>query len=726
MFLLYSCNEMEEKFNIEKELKKLPQKPGVYIMHDKDDKIIYVGKAISLKRRVTSYFRKTKKTQRILNMVALIDHFEYIVCDNEAEALVLECNLIKKNMPKFNVLLKDDKTYPYIKINVKAKFPDVYITRRVLNDGARYFGPYPNSGAAKEMVEFIKTRFKIRQCKSFKYKDRACLNYYIKKCSGPCMGYISEADYRKRINQIISILDGNVKDVEKELKNEMELASQKMEYEKAALLRDELYAVQAISQRQKVANISDNDIDVIGFAKNNEKICVEVFYIRNSKMIGRDSFFLNGLNDEADSELTEEFIERFYSDKDILPNKIMCRNDFEDREIFEQYLTKKAGRNVEIKVPKIGEKVRLVEMAENNAKITLENKEKSHKNVIVELKDTLGLSRLPRKIESFDISNISGTYMVAGMCVMIDGQIRKNLSRRFKIKTVIGQDDPKSMEEVVTRRLRHSINLMGELEQKNAIDSKDNQNTNKTNENNAEQGVNNAIESNDNQDTNKTNESNAKQGVNNVLDSKVNSSAINENNYNLSEDNSMDDEGIKDNLLNRIDWDRVKKLPKEILQKYDSSKGFGRLPDLILADGGITQIRATKAAIRNIENEIGATLNIAVYGMVKNDKHQTRALMDENRNEMEISEDLFNLITNFQNEVHNTAIGYHKMLRDKSMVKSELDNISGIGNVKKIELLKKFGSVENIAKASVDEIASVKGINKELAEKISKELTKKF
>lgn len=682
MFLLYSCNEMEEKFNIEKELKKLPQKPGVYIMHDKDDKIIYVGKAISLKRRVTSYFRKTKKTQRILNMVALIDHFEYIVCDNEAEALVLECNLIKKNMPKFNVLLKDDKTYPYIKINVKAKFPDVYITRRVLNDGARYFGPYPNSGAAKEMVEFIKTRFKIRQCKSFKYKDRACLNYYIKKCSGPCMGYISEADYRKRINQIISILDGNVKDVEKELKNEMELASQKMEYEKAGLLRDELYAVQAISQRQKVANISDNDIDVIGFAKNNEKICVEVFYIRNSKMIGRDNFFLNGLNDEADSELTEEFIERFYSDKDILPNKIMCRNDFEDREIFEQYLTKKAGRNVEIKVPKIGEKVRLVEMAENNAKITLENKEKSHKNVIVELKDTLGLSRLPRKIESFDISNISGTYMVAGMCVMIDGQIRKNLSRRFKIKTVIGQDDPKSMEEVVTRRLRHSINLMGELEQRNATESKYNQN--------------------------------------------VNSSVINENSYNLSEDNSMDDEGIKDNLLNRIDWDRVKKLPKEILQKYDSSKGFGRLPDLILADGGITQIRATKAAIRNIENEIGATLNIAVYGMVKNDKHQTRALMDENRNEMEISEDLFNLITNFQNEVHNTAIGYHKMLRDKSMVKSELDNISGIGNVKKIELLKKFGSVENIAKASVDEIASVKGINKELAEKISKELTKKF
>ncbi len=705
---------MEEKFDIEKELKKLPEKPGVYIMHDKNDKIIYVGKAISLKRRVTSYFRKTKKTQRILNMVALIDHFEYIVCDNETEALVLECNLIKKNMPKFNVLLKDDKTYPYIKINVKAKFPDVYITRRVFNDGARYFGPYPNSGAAKEMVEFIKTKFQIRQCKSFKYKDRACLNYYIKKCSGPCMGYISEEDYRKKINQIISILDGNVKDVEKELKSEMDKASSNQEYEKAAIYRDELYAVEAISQRQKVSNISDNDIDVIGFAKNNEKICVEVFYIRNSKMIGRDNFFLDGLNDEEDSEITEEFIERFYSDKEFLPNKIMCRNDFADREIFEEYLTKKAGRNVEIKVPKIGEKVRLVEMAENNAKITLDNKEKAHKNVIVEMKDTLNLKKLPRKIESYDISNISGTYMVAAMCVMIDGQIKKNLSRRFKIKTVVGQDDPKSMEEVVTRRLRHSINLQKLLEDNANLDEKINRNVVLTK--NDKKIAKNVYEENKNSDEKELNTSTENVDEEKELNTseKIVEAQIEESKY--TDENS--------NLLNRIDIEKVKKLPKEILEKYDGSKGFGRLPDLILADGGITQIRATKQAIRNIEKEIGTYLDIEVYGMVKNDKHQTRALMDENRNEMEISEDLFNLITNFQNEVHNTAIGYHKMLRDKSMTKSELDEISGIGNVKKIELLKKFGSVENIAKSNVQEISSVKGINEELAKKILEELNK--
>ena len=331
-------------------------------------------------------------------------------------------------------------------------------------------------------------------------------------------------------------------------------------------------------------------------------------------MIGRDSFFFKGLNDESDEDITEEFIERYYTGKTIIPSRIMCRNNFEDRKLIEEWLTGIADRKVEIKVPQKGEKMRLVEMAENNAKITLDNKQKANKNVIVDLKDRLGLKKLPRKIESFDISNISGEYMVAGMCVMIDGTIKKNLSRRFKIKTVYGQDDPKCMEEVITRRLKHSI------------DSGD--------------------------------------------------------------------------------------------------KGFGRLPDLILADGGITQIKATKKAIKNVENETGTKLDIGVYGMVKNDKHQTRALMDENRNEIEISEDIFNLITNFQNEVHNTAIGYHKFLRDKSMSKSKLDDINGIGTAKKVLLLKEFGSVENIAKADVNEIARVKGINEELAKRIKEELNK--
>ncbi len=600
-------------FNIEEELKKLPNKPGVYIMHDKNDKIIYVGKAINLKRRVTSYFRKTKKTQRILNMVALIDHFEYIVCDNEAEALVLECNLIKKNMPKFNVLLKDDKTYPYIKINVKADFPDVYMTRKVLNDGARYFGPYPNSGAAKEMCEFIKSKFKIRQCKSFKYKDRPCLNYHIKRCSAPCQGYISKEDYHKQINQIISILDGKTDGVRKELEQSMKEASLKMDYEKAAELRDQINAIDRISQRQKVSNISEHDIDVIGLYKDEYEICIEIFYIRNSKMVGRDNFFLKGLNDEDDKEIISDFIKQYYMGRSFFPNKIMIKEDIEDRELLEIWLTQMAERKVEIKVPQKGEKLRLVEMAENNAKITLQNKQRSNQHIIVEMKDALNLDKLPRKIECFDISNISGTYMVAGMCVMIDGIIKKNLSRRFKIKTVFEQDDPRCMMEVVERRLRHSID------------------------------------------------------------------------------------------------------------KEDD--GFGKLPDLIFADGGITQIRAILTAIHNVEKESGKQLGIRVFGMVKNDKHRTRALIDENRNEIQVSDEIFNLITQFQDTVHDTAIGYHKFLRDKSMSKSALDDIKGVGTTKKALLLKKFGSVQKIKEATVEEISEVKGINDELAQKIKDELS---
>ena len=616
-------------FDIEAELKKLPKKPGVYIMHDKDDKIIYVGKAVVLRNRVRQYFRKNKKTKRIQNMVSLVDHFEYIVCDNEAEALILECNLIKKNMPKFNVLLKDDKTYPYIKVNVKADYPDLYITRRILNDGARYFGPYANSGSAKEMIEFIKSRYKIRQCRSFKYKDRPCLNYHIKKCMAPCMGYVSKEEYRKQINQIISILEGKTDELIKELQKEMQEASKNMEYEKAQDLRDKIYAIERISQKQKVSNISENDIDVIGLARKDEETCIEIFYVRNSKMVGRDHYIFKGLEDEEDSEIISSFIKQYYMGRKILPNKIMIKEEIEDKDAIEMLLTEQAGRKVEIKTPQKGEKLKFVEMAENNALITLNNREKEKYNILAELKEVLHLDKLPRKIECYDISNLSGTNMVAGMCVMLDGKIKKNMSRRFRIKDVIGQDDPKCMEEVVTRRLRHSVPILNE----------------------------------------------------------------------------------------------------------DKNDGFGDLPDVIFADGGITQIRATEQAIENVNNEIrqkakerGIELtqkdmvNIAVFGMVKNNKHQTRALMNDKREELEISQTLLNTITMFQDAVHDTAIGYHKKLRDEEVTKSALDNIKGIGVVKKVELLKKFGSVDKIKQATVEEIAELKGINLELAQKIKDEL----
>ncbi len=590
-------------FDIEKELKKLPDKPGVYIMHDKNDKIIYVGKAINLKRRVTSYFRKTNKTKRIQNMVALIDHFEYIVVENEAEALILECNLIKKNMPKFNVLLKDDKTYPYIKINVKDDYPGVYITRRAINDGSKYFGPYANSGSAKEMVDFIKEKFKIRQCKSFKYKDRPCLNYHIKKCFAPCMGYISKEEYRKQIDEIIDLLEGKTDKIIRDLKFQMEEASNKMNYEQAAYLRDKIIAIENVSKRQKVSNIGENDIDVIGLARNDFEVCIEIFFVRKNKMIGRAHYFFKGLQDEEKSEIISSFIKQFYIGKTDLPNKIMIKEDIEDKELLEMLLTGQAERKVEIKTPQKGEKLRLVEMAENNAYVTLSNKEKDKYNVLTELKDVLNLSDYPRKIECYDISNISGNFIVAGMCVMENGVIKKNLSRRFKIKSVVNnQDDPKCMNEVIYRRLKHSIDT--------------------------------------------------------------------------------------------------------------ENSGFGRLPDVIFVDGGITQIRAAKQAMSDLN------LNIPIFGMVKNDKHQTRALMDENRQELKISQSLLGAITMFQDSVHDTAIGYHRKLRDEAMIQSVLDTIPGIGTTKKALLLKKFGSVDKIKVASVKDLTEIKGINENLANEI--------
>ena len=444
-------------FYIEEELKKLPKEPGVYLMKDKDDKIIYVGKAVNLKNRVSSYFRKTNKTDRILKMVSLIDHFEYIVVSNEAEALILECNVIKENRPKYNVLLKDDKTYPYIKVDVKSDFPNVIITRRLINDGSKYFGPYANSGAAKEMVDFIKQKYKIRQCRNFKSNTRACLNYHIKRCLAPCIGLISKDDYKKQIDEIIDLLDGKTDKILKDLKKQMDKASKEYNFEEAAYIRDRMQAIEKASQKQKVSNISENNIDVIGLSKSELEVCIEIFFVRGSKMIRREHYFFDNLGEMKDSEIVSGFIKQYYMDSLEIPNKIMIRDELEDEEALEQWLSSKTTHKVEIHSAKRGGKLRFVEMAEKNSKVTLENKEKNQNAILLELKEKLKMDKIPRKIETYDISNISGEYMVAGMCVMIDGKIQKNLSRRFKIKDVIGQDDPKCMEEVITRRLKHSV-----------------------------------------------------------------------------------------------------------------------------------------------------------------------------------------------------------------------------------------------------------------------------
>ena len=319
-------------FDIENELKKLPPKPGVYIMHDKDDKIIYVGKAISLRNRVRQYFRKNNKTERIKRMVSLIDHFEYIVVDNEAEALILECNLIKKHRPKFNVLLKDDKTYPYIKIDKRTDYPNIYITRRLVNDGSKYFGPYANPGAAKEMVDFIKQKYKIRQCKTLKERTRPCLNYHINRCLAPCMGNVDKEEYQKQITEIENLLEGKTDKIIKQLQKEMEQASKELKFEKAGELRDRIQSIDRVSTKQKVANIAENTIDVIGIAKSELEVCIEIFFVRGSKMVGREHYFYQDLGDMEDSEILSGFIKQYYMDNPNIPRKIMLREEVEDKE----------------------------------------------------------------------------------------------------------------------------------------------------------------------------------------------------------------------------------------------------------------------------------------------------------------------------------------------------------------------------------------------------------
>ena len=593
-------------FNIKEELKKLPAKPGVYIMKDKNNNILYVGKAVILKNRVKQYFMKNSKTARIEKMVSLIDHFEYIVTDSEAEALILECNLIKKNMPKFNVLLKDDKTYPYIKIDLASDYPNVFLTRTIKNDGSKYFGPYANPGAAKEMVKFIKERFQIRQCKKFKSNKRACINYDIKRCLAPCVNKVSKEEYKKQIDQIVMLLDGKTEQILKELDIEMMELSKRQEYEKAAVVRDKKQAIERISIKQKVSNINENSIDVIGIYKNSISVCVEVFFVRNSKMIGREHYFIENMQEEKTKTILLDFIKQYYLQKQDLPNKIMMQEEVEDSMIIRELLSNRAGRKVEFKVPKKGEKLKFVEMAINNAKITLENKNKEKESIVLAIKDALRLKALPRRIESFDVSNFHGDYLVAGMCVAIDGIIKKNLYKRFKIKTVVGQNDVACTNEVITRRLKHSI---------------------------------------------------------------------------------------------------------------ENPKGsFGNLPDLILADGGIAQIRAIKEAVSKYN------LEIPVFGMVKDNKHNTKMLIDENKKQVPLNQNIMNFITNMQTEVHNLAIEYNKKLMNKDITKSKLDNIYGIGPAKKEKLLRKFKSIEGIKKASIAEIAQTKGINENLARKIKNSL----
>lgn len=472
---------MEKTFNIQEELKKLPDQPGVYIMHDKTDAIIYIGKAKSLTKRVHQYFQPShdegiKKRQ----MVEHIEYFEYIITDSELEALVLECNLIKEHCPKYNTMLRDDKTYPYIKVTVGETFPRVMFSRQMKKDRSRYFGPYTSAGAVKDTIDLINKIYGLRTCNRKLPRDigldRACLNYHIHKCDAPCQGYITPEEYNDKVSGVLEFLNGNYTPVIKMLTEKMEQASEELEFEKAAEYRNLLSSVKQVAQKQKITNADGEDKDIIALANDDTDAVVQVFFIRGGKLIGRDHFHVRVGTEQSEDNILNNFVKQFYSGTPFIPREIMLQKKIEDMEILEQWLSEKRGRKVIIKVPQKGMKEKLVELAKKNALLVLsQDKERIKREegrtigAVKEIEKLLGLSNLNR-MEAFDISNINGFETVGSMIVYEKGKPKRSDYRKFKLKTITGPDDYGSMHEVLTRRFVHGIDEKKQLSEKNLPD----------------------------------------------------------------------------------------------------------------------------------------------------------------------------------------------------------------------------------------------------------------
>ena len=457
-----------ENFNIQEELKKLPGKPGVYLMHDEKEAIIYVGKAISLKNRVRQYFQSSRnKGAKIEQMVTHISRFEYIVTDSELEALVLECNLIKEHRPKYNTMLMDDKTYPFIKVTVAEAFPRVMMARQMKKDKAKYFGPYTSAGAVKDTIELIRKLYKIRSCNRSLPKDigkeRPCLNYHIHQCDAPCQGYVTQEEYRKSIDEVVRFLNGNYDPILKELEEKMQEASDNLEFEKAIEYRELLSSVQKIAQKQKITDTAGDDRDILAMASEGEDAVVQVFFIRNGRLIGRDHFYLKIDEQEASGEILSSFIKQFYAGTPYIPAELMLPEEIEDQEIIEEWLTARREHKVRLRIPKKGTKEKLVELAQKNAQMVLKNDKERLKReegrtigAVKELEKILGLKKIVR-MEAYDISNTNGFDSVGSMIVYEHGRPKRNDYRKFKIKSVQGPDDYASMNEVLTRRFEHGL-----------------------------------------------------------------------------------------------------------------------------------------------------------------------------------------------------------------------------------------------------------------------------
>ncbi|WP_411169116.1 excinuclease ABC subunit UvrC [Clostridium sp. MB05] len=612
-------------FDFEYHLKNLPDKPGVYIMKNSLGEIIYVGKAKVLKNRVKSYFQNSKNhSEKVKVMVKNISEFEYIVTDSEMEALILECNLIKKHSPRYNIALKDDKFYPFIKITANDDYPRVFVTRKYAKDGSKYFGPYTNGTAVYETITLINKIFPIRTCKLIinesGEKVRPCLNYHIKKCVAPCAGYVTKEKYGEMIDDIMDILNGKDKTILNSLKKDMEDASMNLEFEKAAKFRDKILAIEAIVEKQKIFKTMEGDEDFINIFQDEKDSCIQVFFARDGKVTGREHFMFENTVDDKIGEVLQAFITSFYAGAAKIPKTIYIP-EIEDLELMEEFLTIKRGSKVWIKIPQKGQKKDMIEMVRNNAKITLEQfkdkflKEKEINRIsLQELQCLLDLDEVPFRIEAYDISNIQGVDSVGTMVVFEEGRSKNSDYRRFRIKSVKGANDYDSMREILERRFAHGLEEIKKIQERN---------------------------------------------------------------------------------LN-----------------FSSGK-FSSFPDLIMMDGGKGQVNVALEVLKKLN------INIPVCGLVKDDKHQTRGIIYNNKEVIiNRSSNLMQMIRRIQDEVHRFAITYHRTLRDKRTLHSILEDIPNIGEKRRRNLLMKFGSVENIKNATINELLETPSIDKKAAQSI--------
>lgn len=607
-------------------LNTLPAKPGVYLMKDAAGQVIYVGKAVNLRSRVRSYFHASNgQTPKIRRLVAHIADFEFIVTGSELEALILECNLIKKYRPRYNVRLKDDKRYPYIKISLQERFPRIYTVRHMQDDGARYFGPYTSSKAVEQTLELLRKLFPYLTCKrEITGKDqRACLYYHIGRCAGPCIGAISQEDYQALIEQIVLFLEGKQERIIQNLQQEMQRAAEALAFERAAALRDQVHALQKVIERQKVVSATRSDEDVIAFVREDGQACVQVFFIRGGKLIGREYFILTGTQDEDDLEIMTSFVKQFYDEAAYIPPTILVQHGIEEEQVIEEWLRQKRGTKVAVRVPYRGKGRELVQMAAENAAETLAHlraqwaaDQARQVTALDELQKYLNLARAPTRIECYDISNIQGTSATGSMVVFVRGVPRKSEYRRFRIKTVSGADDYAMLQEVLRRRFKRAKSQV--MEQKPVSE--------------------------------------------------------------------------------------------------EEQSGWGVMPDLVIVDGGKGQLHAAL----EVMDEMGVAY-IPAIGLAK----QREEVFVPGRSDPLLlprdSEALY-LLQRVRDEAHRFAIGYHRRLREQSGLASTLDEIPGVGPKRRQALLKHFGSLEAIHEASVEELAAVKGMTREAAERIKEHL----